>query len=75
MQNDPHENTTASFPVCVQWIDSDGEERATTVWATVHKGKEQVEGIPILNIDLRPEDPNQEDGRENEEEEKEETEC
>lgn len=63
------------FPVCVQWIDSDVEERAATVLVATHEGEEQVEGAPILNVDLGPEDPNQEEGWENEEEEEEEAKC
>ena len=62
-------STTASFPIRGQWIDNKGEKITTPIWDSIHEDETQVEGIPKLNVDLRLEDHDQQDGQENEKEE------
>ena len=54
--------------MCVEWIDANGEQRVAIAWAAIPEDEEQVEGIPILNVDLRPQYLDPQGGQEDEEE-------
>ena len=56
-QNCPQHKHCCFLPVHVQWFDNNGEERGAIVWATVQEDEEQVEGFPILNVELCPKNP------------------